>query len=321
MYCPTARVLTVLELLQARRMTGAELARKLQVDRRTVRRYIETLQELGIPVEGKRGRYGAYYLRRGYKMPPMMFTDEEALGLSLGLLAACQLGLSGVAPAVEGALAKVERVMPEALRQRLRALEGITSSVAPPATALDSRVVSRLTSAVGERSRVRLRYLSTEREETSRMVDPYAVLHREGRWHLFGYCHLRRDTRLFRLDRMLKAEILGEPFEPPPGLDAPETLLRAVANGHGRWEFKVLLETSMEAAREQVPPMMASLEEAEGGVLMRGTATDLDWTARLLAGLFCPFTVRKPPELGEALGRHAAELARRAECTGGKVPS
>ena len=133
MHRPTARVLTVLELLQARKMTGAELARKLEVDGRTVRRYIQTLQDMGIPVRGERGRYGAYSLRPGYKMLPLMFTDEEALGLSLGLLAARQLGLLGMAPAVEGALAKVERVMPEALRQRLRALEVITSSVAPPA--------------------------------------------------------------------------------------------------------------------------------------------------------------------------------------------
>src|SRR5918994_614578 len=130
MHRPTARVLTTLELLQARRMTGSELARRLEVDGRTVRRYVATLQDMGIPVEGERGRYGAYRLRPGYKMPPLMFTDEEALGLSLGLLAARQLGLAGVAPAVEGALAKVERVMPEALRERVRALQETVSIAA-----------------------------------------------------------------------------------------------------------------------------------------------------------------------------------------------
>jgi predicted DNA-binding transcriptional regulator YafY len=316
---PTARLLTLLELLQARKMTGAELARRLEVDRRTVRRYVETLREMGIPVEGGRGRYGAYSLKRGYKMPPLMFTDEEALGLSLGLVAARGLGISGVAPAVEGALAKVERVMPEAWRGRLRALEHtVALTAAMPATPPDGEVVSALAGATDERRRVRLRYRSARGEETIRVVDPYAVLRTEGRWHLFGHCHLRSDARLFRLDRMLEAEVLEEGYERPPDLDAPEAVLRAVTNGP--WEFEVLLETSVEGAREQVPPVVASAEEAEGGVLMRGTADDLDWTARLLAGLSCPFTVRKPPELREALGRHAAELARLAGRAGGSVP-
>ena len=322
MYRPTERVLTVLELLQARKMTGGELARRLEVDGRTVRRYIATLQEMGIPVEGERGRYGAYRLRPGYKMPPMMFTDEEALGLSLGLLAARQLGLSGVAPAVEGALSKVERVIPEALRGRLRVLEQtVTSSVVVPTTLPQGEAVSELAGAVGERCRVRLDYRSARGEQTRRVVDPYAVLQREGRWHLFGYCHLREDTRLFRLDRLLAAEILEQGFERPQELDAPGAVLQAVVNAHGRWQVEVLLQTSMESAREQVSPMVASLEEMEGGVLMRCTTDSLDGMARILAGLFCPFVVRKPAELGEALGRHAEEIARLAGRTEGKVTS
>jgi predicted DNA-binding transcriptional regulator YafY len=314
---PTARVLTVLELLQARKMTGAELARRLEVDGRTVRRYVTTLQEMGIPVEGERGRYGAYYLGRGYKMPPLMFNDEEALGLSLGLLAARGLGLSGVAPAVEGALAKVERVMPEALRGRLRVLEQtVTLSVVPPAALPDAEVVSELAGATGRRRRVRLRYRSVRREETLRVVDPYALLQSEGRWHLFGYCRLRRGLRLFRLDRVLEAEVLEEPFERPAWLDEQDALLRAVAGAHGPWDVEVLLETSMEEAREQLTPMVASLEETEGGVLMRCAASHLDGMARVLAGLFCPFVVKGPPELREALGRHAHEIARLAKRAG-----
>ena len=219
-------------------------------------------------------------------------------------------------------MAKVERVMPEALRERLRALEQtVTLSVVVPATPPDSAVVSDLASAVGQRRRVWLLYRSVRSEETWRVVDPYALLQREGRWHLFGYCHLRKGLRLFRLDRMLKAEVLEEAFERPSELDAPEAVLGAVANAHGPWEVEVLLKTSMERAREQVTPMLASLEEAKGGVLMRCTASDLDGMARVLAGLFCQFVVRKPPELGEALGRHAAEIARLAERTGDTVTS
>ena len=120
---------------------------------------------------------------------------------------------------------------------------------------------------------------------------------------------------------MLKAEVLEEAFERPSELDAPESVLQAVANAHGPWEVEVLLKTSMERAREQVTPMLAALEVAKGGVLMRCTANYLDGMARVLAGLFCQFVVRKPPELGEALGRHAAEIARLAERTGDKVTS
>src|SRR3712207_5096532 len=116
-------------------MTGAEISGRLEVGERSVRRYVERLREIWIPVEGERVRHGAYVLRPGFRLPPLMFTDEEALGLTLGLLAARRFGLSGVALAVEGALAKVERVMPVALRERVRDLEEIvTPAVAPPAT-------------------------------------------------------------------------------------------------------------------------------------------------------------------------------------------
>src|SRR5918992_854692 len=136
----------MLELLQARgRMTGGELARRLEVGERTVRRYVAMLKEMGVPVEAERGRYGAYVLRPGFKLPPMMFTDEEALALALGLLSARRLGFSGVAPAVDGALAKVERVMPEALRGRVRMLEEtVTLAVAPPATPPTGEAVLRI---------------------------------------------------------------------------------------------------------------------------------------------------------------------------------
>ncbi len=197
----------------------------------------------------------------------------------------------------------------------------VTLSVVPPATPPDGEVVSELAGAVGDRRKVRLRYGSARSGETLRVVDPHAVLQREGRWHLFGHCHLREGMRLFRLDRMLEAQVLEEAFERPSELDGPEAVLRAVAKAHGPWEVEVLLKTSMERAREQVTPMVASLEEAKGGVLMRCTANNLDGMARVLAGLFCPFVVKSPPELGEALGRHAAELAQLAERTGDKVTS
>jgi predicted DNA-binding transcriptional regulator YafY len=318
-YRPTTRLLSMLELLQARgRMDGPELARRLEVGERTVRRYVAMLKEMGVPVESERGRYGSYTLRPGFKLPPMMFTDEEALALALGLLSARRLGLSGAAPAVEGALAKLERVMPEALRERVRVFEEtVVPAVTAPSRLPSGEVAVTLSEAVRERRRVRIRYRSWPSEETEREVDPYAVIHKEGYWYTVGYCHLRRGERLFRLDRVLEAEALRETFERPPGFDTPERVLESLATmREDRWSVEVLLETGIGEARRQVPSIGTALREAPDGVLMRSSTSDLRWMARVLAGLDCQFVVKSPPELREALRRHAAEISRQAERAG-----
>src|SRR5215207_6977589 len=128
MYHPTTRVLTILELLQARSsLSGAELAERLEVDRRTVRRYITMLQDLGIPIEATRGPYGGYRLRRGFKLPPLMLTDDEALAITLSLIAARRQGSVAEAMTIEGALAKIERVLPDGLRARLQAVQSVVT--------------------------------------------------------------------------------------------------------------------------------------------------------------------------------------------------
>jgi predicted DNA-binding transcriptional regulator YafY len=276
------------------------------------------LREMGIPVEAELGRYGAYSLRPGYRLPPMMFTDEEALGLVLGLLAARHLGLAGAAPAVEGAIAKLERVMPEALRGRVRALqETVSIAVARPQAPTRSEALLTLSAAVGEQRRVRLRYRSGWSGETEREVDPYGVMHREGYWYAVGHCHLRGGMRLFRLDRVLDAALLEETFARPAGLDSPGALLNAVANTPGEeWSVEVLLETRVEDVSWRLPSIGLVLEETRGGTLLRCSTWSLDWVARVLAGLDCSFVVRRPVELREALERRAeriSTLAKHAE--------
>jgi len=316
-YRPTTRLLSMLELLQARgRMGGPELARRLEVGERTVRRYVTMLQEMGVPVEAERGRYGAYSLRPGFKLPPMMFTDEEALALALGLLSARRLGLSGAAPAVEGAQAKLERVMPEGLRERVRMFEEVVIPAAvSPAHPPAEEVVVTLSAAVRERRRVRMRYRSGISEETERAVDPYAVVQGEGFWYTLGYCHLREGRRLFRLDRVLAVETLDDAFELPPGFDTPQGVLEALADMEDRWSVEVLLETTVGEARGQLPKLGVSLEETPEGVVMHSSTSDLGWMARVLAGLSFPFVIRRPPELRESLRRLAAEVAALADRT------
>jgi predicted DNA-binding transcriptional regulator YafY len=310
MYFPTTRVLTVLEMLQShRQLSGPELAERLEVNIRTVRRYIMMLQDLGIPVETVRGRHGAYRLRPGFKLPPLMFTEDEALAVTLGLLVARRLGLAVAAPDVEGALAKVGRVLPAALRERVQAVQDILildfpTSEAPPA----SDVVVTLCAAAQLGRRVWLRYQAWQANVTERAVDVYGIVCRDGFWYAVGYCHLRQDVRVFRLDRVLQAEIREETYTRPASFDCLEHVARAVALMPDKWLVEVLLETSLEEAKYEVPPALAVLEETEGGVLLCCYTRNLDWLARVLARLNCPFVVRQPPELRAALKRLAARL-------------
>jgi predicted DNA-binding transcriptional regulator YafY len=318
MYHPTTRVLTVLELLQShRQMSGPKLAERLEVDVRSVRRYITMLQDLGIPIETERGRYGAYRLMRGFKLPPLMFTEDEALALTLGLLTAKRLGMAVAAPAVEGALAKIERVLPEALRARVQSVQEtlVLDSVAPERSrsAPDSAVVLTVSAAVQQEKRIWIRYLSGQAQETERAVDPYGLIFHAGRWYTIGYCHLRQDLRTFRLDRVLQVEPLEDTFTRPPDFDSMDHFRRSIASMPGTWKVEVLLEMTIEEAELRVPLTLAMLERVADGVVLSTYAEDLDWIAYFLVDLRCPLIVREPPELREALRSLAAEIARLAE--------
>jgi biotin operon repressor len=185
MYHPTTRVLTILELLQSHRaLSGPEIAERLEVDIRTVRRYIAMLQDLGIPVEGERGRYGRYRLRPGFKLPPLMFTEDEALAITLGLLVTRRMGMGVAAPAIEGALAKVEQVMPDTLRKRVRAIQQtLIMDIKPSKSPPESDVVLAISTAVQARRRVWLRYRAYAGEETEREFDPYGLVFRDTFWY------------------------------------------------------------------------------------------------------------------------------------------
>src|SRR2546425_11568975 len=284
MYHPTTRVLTVLELLQAhRQMSGPKLAERLEVDVRSVRRYITMLQDLGIPVEAERGRYGSYRLRPGFKLPPLMFTEDEALALTLGLLAAHRLGLTAAAPAVEGALAKIERVLPLALRERVQAVqETLILDFTHTGPTPRSEVVVTLCAAAQQQRCVWMRYSSWQSEATERIVDTYGIVCRSGFWYAVGYCHLRAGLRVFRLDRILQAELRNETFERPPDFDSLAYVLRSLANTPATWEVEVLLETTLDQAQQYVPPVIATLDQAPDGVMFRCSVGHLGWLAHFL---------------------------------------
>lgn len=318
MYHPTTRVLTVLELLQSHgRMSGPELAARLEVNVRTIRHYITMLQDLGIPIEAERGRAGAYRMRPGFKLPPLMFTEDEAVALTLGLLAARQLGLAAAAPATEGALAKVERVLPDNTRARVQALQHalrleFPMFYSPP----DSTVVVTFSTAVQQCRRVEFGYHSWRGEDTERAIDPYGVVYYGGRWYVAGFCQLRQGLRAFRLDRVRHARLLDASFAPLAGFDSLAFVIHSLATTPGVWAIEVLLHTDLDTARRRVPATMATLEQAPEGVVLRCNAQNLDWFAHFLAGLWFPLVVRYPAELRDelrALAERAAALADAGE--------
>jgi predicted DNA-binding transcriptional regulator YafY len=311
-YHPTTRVLTVLELLQAHgHMSGPELAARLEVDVRSVRRYVTMLQELGIPVEGIRGRHGTYRLRPGYKLPPLMFNEDEALALVVGLLTV--RGSTSSTAGAETALTKVERVMPLHLRERVAGVEAATvlserhDGVWPV-----SGIVGELGEAVRHQQRVALCYRAEQRAETEREMDPFGLLYRYGRWYVAGYCHLRQELRTFRVDRIVEVRRRPQTFTRPGDFDVRAFVERTLALVPRTWSIEALLETTLGTARRRVPPVAGTVEPTANGVLFRGEAEDLSVAAHFLAGLGCRVRVRRPVELRDELqrlARHVADMA------------
>lgn len=310
---PAARVLGMLELLQSHhRLTGAELARRLGVDGRTVRRYAATLAELGIPVAAERGRHGGYRLSPGYKLPPLMLTDDEAVAVLLGLVAAERLGLGTEEPATATALAKIRRVLPPTLGDRLAAVQehlGFTLRRSVPQTRPATGTLLTLGTAARHRRRVRLEHRSSSGALTRRELDPYGLVFHSGRWYVTGHDHLRGEVRTFRLDRIGEVLPGEETFTVPDGFDPVAQVTRSLARVPYAHDVEVLLEADLAAARRRLPPSLAELSATDGGVLLRARAENLAGMAQLLAGLGWPFTVVRPEALRAEVAAHARSLA------------
>jgi predicted DNA-binding transcriptional regulator YafY len=311
---PTTRVLALLELLQGRAvMGGAELARELGIDRRTLRRYIVTLENMGIPITTTQGRLGGYQVIPGFKLPPMIFSDDEALALAVGLMAARGLGLAQTLPAVAAARAKLERVFPVKLQRRLNAVDqSIALELASPVAVIDQQVLALLCTATQERRRVHLAYQSPQGGETERDFDPYGLVYREGRWYSVGWCHLRRGLRSFRLDRVRTASGTPQQFERPEDFDALEYLRQSIVRIPRAHAVEVLLDTDLATAQRKLVWSLGVLEWTGAGVLLRAQADDLDWCAGELARLPFDFTVRSPAGLRSAVARAGKRLQRLA---------
>jgi len=316
---PAARVLTLLELLQSGGVrTVAELADRLGVDGRTVRRYVDHLLDLDVPVESVRGRYGGYRLAPGYRMPPLMLTDEEALAVLLGLVAGRRTGLAplsaGTAAATAGetAAAKIRRVLPRRLSGRLDTVLGALAFTAPPGefAAPDSAVLLSLADAVRHRRPVSIRYTAADGRRSERTLHPYGLVTHSGRWYVTGADPGLGEDRTFRLDRIADARTLPGSFEPPAGVDPAQRVLAGLAAAPHRHQVTVRLQATQEQVRARLPASVATIgADGDGWVRVELRAEELDWVAGVLALLDRPFVIERPDELRELVAARAGRLA------------
>jgi predicted DNA-binding transcriptional regulator YafY len=317
----SSRTLRLLSLLQTHRYwPGTELAARLEVSVRTLRRDVDRLRELGYPVEAHRGVDGGYQLAAGAALPPLVLDDEEAVALAVGLQAAAQGGVAGVAEASVRALAKVVPVMPPRLRRRVEALRAMTV----PATfsggpAVDPGVLTVVAQACRDTERLEFGYAAADGSRTDRQVEPFRLVALGQRWYLVAYDLHRHDWRSFRLDRLDGPRGVGARFQPRalPADDAAAFVRAGIRNLPTTHEVEVLFAAPVEAVQVQVG-RWATVEDAgeePGGVRrsrMRMSTDSLDWAALAVGVVRAEFTVVAPPALREHLREWGARFVRAA---------
>jgi predicted DNA-binding transcriptional regulator YafY len=310
LYHPTTRLLTILELLQSRgEMSGHELAHILEVEERSVRRYILMLRDMGIPIEGERGRHGGYWLRPGFRLPPLMFNPDEITAVVLGLKLLHEFGYTSLA-AIESTSAKIQRVLPEELRDRIEALrESLTMNQVQLGTRhISNEQISLFSLAIHEGKCLQITYVSGEGHETQRMITPYGLVLHAKTWYIPAYCYLRENMRIFRLDRIRSVVQTDQTSPRPADFDAMAFVLSTLAQTPGVYTFEVLLHAPFDVVRDYIPADMAILESAGDKTLMRCYSDDPHWLARYLARLELRFTIQETEELRIAVRALAGDL-------------
>jgi predicted DNA-binding transcriptional regulator YafY len=302
----------VLSLLQSRpTWTAEELAERLEITTRTVRRDITRLRDLGYPVLAAPGRFGGYQLGRGGSLPPLLLSDDEAVAVAVGLRAAAHGGVSGIEEAAVAALAKLEQVLPVALRERLQALHAATvaltggtgPSVDPNALIIVAQGCRRL-------ERLTFDYVDSNGQETQRAVEPYRLVHHQRRWYLVARDRDRDDWRTFRVDRIRQPVLTGHRFLRDEEPDAAAMVAEGLAVGAYSIQATVLLDATHEEAAAEIPRTVGSLEPHQEGTLLRIGGSDLRWIANYLVSLRCPYRVLDPPELRDELRALGRQLLR-----------
>ncbi|MGK5111715.1 MULTISPECIES: helix-turn-helix transcriptional regulator [unclassified Geodermatophilus] len=307
------RTLRLLSLMQTRRhWGGADLAERLGVSVRTLRRDVERLRDLGYPVEAQPGVDGGYRLAPGAALPPLVLDDEEAVALVVGLQAAAQSAIAGTAESSVRALTKVVQVLPPRLRRRADALRAVTEPAGwrdGPAV-IDPEVLTTVAQACRDTERLVFAYTAADGAATEREVEPARLVALGRRWYLVAYDLLRGDWRSFRLDRLARPRPTGAHFAPRrlPGDDAV-AFVRA-GTGPTPWVVEVLVEAPADRVRARIGRWARVEDAGDGRSRAHMETDDLDWPAFALGSLGAEFTVVAPPELRDLLAEWAGRFAR-----------
>ncbi|MFD5413196.1 helix-turn-helix transcriptional regulator [Streptomyces nojiriensis] len=307
-----ARLLSLLSLLQTpREWPGSELAQRLRVSSRTIRRDIERLRDLGYPVEATLGAEGGYRLVAGAAMPPLLLDDEEAVAIAVGLRAGAGHAIEGVEEASVRALAKLEQVLPARLRYRVSALQSATIALSRgDGASVDPRTLTTMASAVAGPERLRFAYQAGDGAETRRLVEPYRLVSTGSRWYLVAYDLDREDWRTFRVDRVEEAFATGARFARRDLPMEAEEFVRRGLRGGEKQPYRV--EADFAAAPAELPAWLRAASLPGGGTRTSVSFESADapeWTAARLALTGLPFTVREPAALRDAVGALAARLS------------
>jgi len=290
-------------------MSGKELAEILEVEERSIRRYILMLRDLGIPIDSERGRHGGYALQPGYRLPPMMFTADELTAIMTGLMLTRESG-STTGFATESATAKIERVLPPELHQRAKALQAslFLDKLQARVRGVPNEWLGTVSLAVYECKCLEITYRSAEGVEISRIIDPYGLVLHANAYYVPGYCHLRGAFRLFRLDRIRAISMLPQSFIRSILIDPRDYVIHTLSQLPGTFTFKVLLHAPQVIVQEYVSVDTAILESIGDKTLMQCYSDNPQWMAQHPATLEFPFTVLETDELRSALHNLAQTL-------------
>jgi len=312
----SARLLRLLSLLQTpREWPGSELAERLGVSGRTVRKDIDRLRELGYPVDATRGSTGGYRLGAGAAMPPLLLTDEEAVAVVIALRTSVQGAVPGTEETVLQALAKLEQVLPSRLRRRARALQAYTVAVPAdqPAPTVTAELLTTLVAACRDRERLRFDYRGHDGTASRRLVEPYRAVNWGQRWYLVAWDVQREDWRTFRADRIEPRGPTGPRFAPRafPDDDVAAYVSRRVSGAAWRHYARVTVHASAEAVTARINPAVGTVEAVDADTCVLVTGADTVETLGVYLGMLgMDFEVAEPPELVAQLRELSARYGR-----------
>jgi predicted DNA-binding transcriptional regulator YafY len=308
----SARLLRLLGLLQRQaRWSGADLAERLEVDTRTVRRDVERLRSLGYQIEGVTGAAGGYHLGGGSDVPPMLFEDDEAMAIAVVLGLSAGAAVPGIERSALTALAKLDRLLPPRLRARLAALRHATVSLIPPSEVVSTEALILLAEACDTHQRALFSYRSHDGRGSERRVEPHRLVATDRRWYLVAFDLDREDWRTFRVDRVSALKVPGHTFVPRPLSDPARMVAEGITTAHYTHTALVAVKAPLEEVAPIIAPHVGVLSaEGAGTTLLELGIDDFEWLAGYLIGLGLDFEVRQPAALRVYMATLGARLSQ-----------